>query len=71
MNPLYLIIHSVTGYFKEKYDGQYLILDSAKEYKEVFFGIKSEIEIIYDGNELFYEKKIKLELELIPTMIYL
>ena len=28
VNPLYLMIHSATGYFKEKYDEKYLILDS-------------------------------------------
>ena len=27
VNPLYLIIHSATGYFEEKYDEKYLILD--------------------------------------------
>ena len=41
VNSLYLIIHSATGYFKEKYDEKYLILDSTEEYKEVFSGIKS------------------------------
>ena len=56
VNPLYLIIHSATGYFKEKYDEKYLILDSIKKYEEVFSGIKSEIETINGGKELFYEK---------------
>ena len=55
VNPLYLI-HSATGYFKEKYDEKYLILDSTKEYKEVFSRIKSEIETINAGEELFYKK---------------
>ena len=49
VNPLYLIIHSATSYFKEKYSEKYLILDSTKEYNEVFSGIKSEIETINDG----------------------
>ena len=56
VNPLYLIIHSATGYFKEKYREKYLILDSTEKYKEVFSGIKSEIETINDGKEMFYEK---------------
>ena len=56
VNPLYLIIHSVKGYFKEKYAEKYLIIDSTKEYKEVFSGIKSEIETINSGEEMFYEK---------------
>ena len=56
MNPLYLIIHSATGYFKEKYGEKYLIIDSTEKYEEVFSGIKSEIETINSGEELFYEK---------------
>ena len=46
VNPLYLIIHSATGYFKEKYGEKYLILDSTEKYEEVFSGIKSEIKRI-------------------------
>ena len=49
VNPLYLIIHSATGYFKEKYGEKYLILDSTKEYEEVFSGTKSEIETVNGG----------------------
>ena len=56
VNPLYLIIHSATGYFKEKYGEKYLILDSTEKYDEVFSGIKKEIETINGGKELFYEK---------------
>ena len=56
VNPLYLVIHSVTGYFKEKYGEKYLILDSTEKYDEVFSGIKKEIETINVGKELFYEK---------------
>ena len=32
VNPLYLMIHSATGYFKEKYGKKYLILDSTEKY---------------------------------------
>ena len=56
INPLYLMIHSVTGYFKEKYGEKYLVLDSTEKYDEVFSGIKKEIETINGRNELFYEK---------------
>ena len=70
VNPLYIIIHSATGHFKEKYGEKYLIIDSAEKYKEVFSGIESEIETINSGKELFYEKNI-LKLELILTLIYL
>ena len=56
VNSLYLIIHSATGYFKEKYDKKYLILDLIEEYEEVFSGIKPEIETINGGKELFYKE---------------
>ena len=55
MNPLYLIIHSATGHFKEKYGEKYLIIDSAEKYEEVFSGIKSKSEMLNGGKELFYE----------------
>ena len=56
VNPLYLMIHSATGYFKEKYGEKYLILDSTEKYDEVFSGIISEIKTIAGGKELFYER---------------
>ena len=56
INPLYLIFHSATGYFEEKNDDKYLILNSNKKYEEVFSKIKSEIKIVNGGKELFYEK---------------
>ena len=56
VNHLYLMIHSATEYFKEKYGKNYLILDSTEKYDEVFSGIKKEIETINGGKELFYEK---------------
>ena len=56
MNPLHLVIHSLTGHFKENYGEKYLIIDSTEKYEEVFSGIKSEIETLNGGKELFYEK---------------
>ena len=56
VNPLYLIIHSATGHFKEKNGEKYLILDSTEKYEEVFSGIKSEIETINSGEKPFYKK---------------
>ena len=56
VNPLYLVIHSATGYFKEKNGEKYLILDLIEKYEEVFSGIKSDIETINSGEKLFYEK---------------
>ena len=55
-NPLYVKINSGTGYFKEKNDDKYLILDSSKEYENVWSEMKSEIKRISGGEEVFYEK---------------
>ena len=50
------MIHSATGYFKEKYCEKYLVLNSTETYDEVFSGIKKEIETINGGKELIYLK---------------
>ena len=50
------MIHSATGYFKEKYGEKYIILDSTEKYDEVFSGTKKEIETINGVKGLFYEK---------------
>ena len=52
VNPLYLMIHSATGYIKEKIGEKYLILDSTEKYEEVFSGIKKEIETINGGKKI-------------------
>ena len=44
------MIHSATGYFKEKYGEKYLILGSTEKYDEVFSSIKKEIETITDDD---------------------
>ena len=56
VNPLYLLIYSATGYFKEKNGGKYLVIDSTEKYEEVFSGIKKEIKTINGRKELIYEK---------------
>ena len=56
IDPLYLIIHSATGHFKEKNDEKSLILDLTDKYEEVWSEIRSEIKTINIGKELFYEK---------------
>ena len=56
VNLLYLIIHSATGHFKEKYGVKYLIIDLVEEYEEVWSTIKSEIKKLNSGKELFYKK---------------
>ena len=55
-NPLYLMIPSATGYFKEENSEKYLILDTIDKYEEVFSGIKSDTETINVGEEMYYEK---------------
>ena len=55
-NPLYLIINSATGYFKDKNVEKYLILDWTEKYEEAFFRIISEIKTLNGGKELFNEK---------------
>ena len=51
VNPLYLIFHSATGHFKEKYGEKYLIIDLTEKYEEVFSGVKSEIKTLNGGKE--------------------
>ena len=53
---MYLIIHSVTVHFKEKYGEKDLIIDSTEKYEGVFCGIRSDIKTINCRKELFYEK---------------
>ena len=69
VNPLYLMIHSATGEFKECDGKKYLVIDSTEIYEEVFSGIKKEIETINGGTELVYEKnygKIDVNADDIP-----
>ena len=54
VNSLYLIIRSATEYFKEKNGEKYLIIDLTVKYEEVFSGIRSEMQTINSGEELFY-----------------
>ena len=55
-NLLRIKINSAAGYFKEKNDEKYLILDSTKEYESVWSEIRSEIKRINGGEKVFYEK---------------
>ena len=58
-NPLRIKINSATGYFKEKNDEKYLILDSTKEYERVWSEIRSEIKRVNCGEKVFYEKNYR------------
>ena len=63
LNPLYLMINETSGYFEEKNENKYLVLDDIdenkevlKKYKEVWEGIKKEIETINGGEKIEYGK---------------
>ena len=55
-NPMYLIIDSATGHFKEKNDEKYFIIDSTDKYEEILSGIRSEIKTLNGGKILFNKK---------------
>ena len=57
-NPLRIKINSATGYFKEKNDEKYLILDLTKEYESVWSEIRSEIKRINGREKVFYKKNL-------------
>ena len=59
-NLLRIKINSAAGYFKEKNDEKYLILDSTKEYESVWSEIRSEIKRSNVGEKVFYEKNCKI-----------
>ena len=63
VNPLYLMINEMIGHFEEKNENKYLVLDEIDEnkevlnkYKEVWEGIKKEIETINGGEKIEYGK---------------
>ena len=61
VNTLYLMIDKMIGHFEEKSGIKYLVLDDvdenkANKYKEVWEGIKKEIETINGGEKTDYGK---------------
>ena len=70
VSPLYLMIHSVTGYLKEQDENKYLILDSTDKYEKNQSGIKSKIKKINGGKYLFMKKSTQ-KIEFILMTIYL
>ena len=63
VNPLYLMTNEMIGHFEEKNENKYLVLDEIDEnkevlnkYKEVWEGIKKEIETINGGEKIEYGK---------------
>ena len=66
VNPLYLMIDKRTGHFEKKNENKYLALDDldenkevSKKCKEVWGGIKKEIETINGGKNIEYGKDFK------------
>ena len=66
VNPLYLMIDKMIGHFEEKSGNKYLVLDDvdenkevSKKYKEVWQGVKKEIETIDGGEKIEYGKDLK------------
>ena len=60
------MINELIGYFEEKNENKYLVLDDvnenkevSKKYEEVWDGIKKEIETINGGKKIVYEKDLK------------
>ena len=63
VNPLYLITGKVDGHIEEKNGSKYLVFDSTdenkevlKKYRELWYGIKNEIETINSGKKVEYGK---------------
>ena len=63
INSLYLMIDEMIGHFEEKNENKYLVLDDvdenkevSKKYKEVWEGVKKEIETINGGEKIEYGK---------------
>ena len=63
VNPLHLIIGKVDGYIKENNRNKYLVFDSTdenkkifKKYRELWDGIKNEIETINGDKKAEYSK---------------
>ena len=76
VNPLYLMINEMIGHFEEKNENKYLVLDEIDEnkevlnkYKEVWEGIKKEIETINGGEKTEYGKDLKKKIGSNLTMI--
>ena len=61
MNPLYLVIYSATGYFKEKNSDKYLILNSNKNMKKFFLKLNQKLKPSMEEKNYFM-KTIMLEL---------
>ena len=66
VNPLYLMIDKMIGHFEEKNENKYLVSDdmdenkeASKKYKEVWKGVKKEIETINGDEKVEYGKDFK------------
>ena len=75
VNPLYLMIDKMIGYFKEKNENKYLVLDDmdenievSKKYEEFWQGVKEKNETI-NGDEKWSMGKVSKKLGLKLMMI--
>ena len=66
VNPLYLMINEMIGPFKEKNGHKHLVLGDVdennevlKKYREIWEGVKKEIEKINSGEKIEYGKDFK------------
>ena len=58
VNPLYLIIHSAIGYFKEKNNDKYLILDSTDKYEKFGLALNQKSKQFMVEKNVFIKKKL-------------
>ena len=70
VNPLYLIIHSATGYFNDINGKKYLVIDFTEKHDEVFLELDQKLKRLMMEKNCFMEKII-LELGLVLMTIYL
>ena len=62
VNPLYLIIYSATGYFKEKNGEKYLVIDPTEKVMKFFMELYQKLKLLMVEKNYFM-KKIMQELE--------
>ena len=66
VNPFYLMVNEIIGHFEEKNETKYLAFNDVEEnkqvsikYKEIWEGVKKEIETINGGKNIEYGKDLK------------
>ena len=62
VNPLYLIIYSATGYFKEKNGEKYLVIDPTEKVMKFFMELYQKLKLLMVEKNYFMKKNMQ-ELE--------